>query len=78
MFATTHMHKQGKKEEEKHTVEHKKSLQNRAMTLQEEEKSVIQAGAYIVIKSHVKKKKNANTLTHTHHLLSLALSQHFL
>lgn len=31
------------------------------MTLQEEEKSVIQAGAYIVIKSHVKKKKKANT-----------------
>ncbi len=41
------------------------------MTLGEKEKSVIQQGAYIVIKSHV---KNANT----HHPLSLALSQHFL
>lgn len=41
------------------------------MTLREKEKSIIQQGAYIVIKSHV---KNANT----HHPLSLALSQHFL
>lgn len=33
------------------------------MTLQEEEKSVIQAGVYMVIKSHVKKeeKKKSNT-----------------
>lgn len=44
------------------------------MMLGENEKPVIQQGAYIVIKSHVKKKKNANT----HHPLSLAQLQHFL
>lgn len=48
------------------------SLKNSVMTLGEKEKSVIQQGVYIVIKSHVKKCK------HTHHPLSLALSQHFL
>lgn len=37
------------------------------MTLEEKEKPVIQQGAYIVIKSHV---KNANT----HHPLSLAVA----
>lgn len=46
------------------------------MTLQEEEKSVIQARVYMVIKSHVKKEEKKNQ---THHpQLSLAMWQHFL
>lgn len=43
---------------ENHTLEHNRAGKNSAMTLGEKEKSVIQRGAYIVIKSHVKKCKH--------------------
>lgn len=56
-----HTQKRKKRGENTHSRA-QQSLKNRAMTLQEEEKSVIQAGAYMVIKSHVKKeeKKKSN------------------
>lgn len=50
-------------------------LKNSMMMLGEDEKPVIQQGAYIVIKSHVKKKEKK---MQTHHPLSLARLQHFL